>query len=72
MQYKFFVDREWRHDEHQPYVSGEYGVVNTVFLASVPNEMPISTPQPQVASGSSMDVDNVAIRPTVRVGLMPI
>ncbi|XP_028781449.1 sucrose nonfermenting 4-like protein isoform X1 [Neltuma alba] len=58
-QYKFLVDREWRHDEHQPYVSGEHGVVNTVFLAN-PNEMPISTPQ--VASGSGMDVDNEAIR----------
>lgn len=31
-QYKFNVDGEWRHDEHQDFVSGSYGVVNTVFL----------------------------------------
>lgn len=32
-QYKFNVDGEWRHDEQQPFVSGSYGVVNTVLLA---------------------------------------
>ncbi|KAF5958386.1 hypothetical protein HYC85_005611 [Camellia sinensis] len=35
--YKFFVDGEWRHDEHQPFVSGNYGVVNSVFLAREPD-----------------------------------
>ncbi|CAI9284786.1 unnamed protein product [Lactuca saligna] len=25
-QYKFIVDGEWRHDEHQPFVTGNYGV----------------------------------------------
>lgn len=34
MQYKFFVDGEWRHDEHQPYATSEYGIVNTIFLAT--------------------------------------
>ncbi|KAI7991353.1 ATPase family AAA domain-containing protein 1-A [Camellia lanceoleosa] len=56
-QYKFFVDGEWRHDEHQPFVSGNYGVVNTVFLAREPDVIPaiytLETP-----GRSSMDVDN--------------
>ncbi|KAI4345444.1 hypothetical protein L6164_012568 [Bauhinia variegata] len=64
-QYKFFVDGEWRHDEHQPYVPGEYGIVNTVFLATDPNYMPILTPE--IASGSNMDVDNEAFRRLVRL-----
>ncbi|XP_059447211.1 sucrose nonfermenting 4-like protein isoform X2 [Corylus avellana] len=33
-QYKFYVDGQWRYDESQPYVPGEYGVVNTVLLAT--------------------------------------
>ncbi|TKY54130.1 Sucrose nonfermenting 4 protein [Spatholobus suberectus] len=59
-QYKFFVDGEWRHDEHQPYVSGEYGIVNTVLLATDPNFVPILTPE--MVSGSNMDLDNEAFR----------
>ncbi|KAL2970549.1 hypothetical protein AAZX31_15G146700 [Glycine max] len=59
-QYKFFVDGEWRHDEHQPYVPGDYGIVNTVFLATDPNYIPVLPPD--VASGNSMDVDNDAFR----------
>ncbi|CAL5408278.1 unnamed protein product [Camellia sinensis] len=44
--YKFFVDGEWRHDEHQPFVSGNYGVVNSVFLAREPDVIPaIYTPE---------------------------
>ncbi|KAF5937693.1 hypothetical protein HYC85_025199 [Camellia sinensis] len=44
--YKFFVDGEWRHDEHQPFVSGNYGVVNSVFLAREPDVIPASyTPE---------------------------
>ena len=65
MQYKFFVDGEWRHDEHQPHVPGEYGMVNTVFLATDPNYLPVLTPE--VASGNNMDVDNEAFRRVVRV-----
>jgi len=41
LQYKFNVDGEWRYDEHQPYVSGNYGVVNTVFLAREPDVVPV-------------------------------
>jgi hypothetical protein len=65
MQYKFFVDGEWRHDEHQPYISGEYGIVNTVLLATDPNFVPVLPPD--IVSGSNMDVDNEAFRRVVRV-----
>ncbi|KAL2339062.1 hypothetical protein Fmac_013508 [Flemingia macrophylla] len=63
-QYKFFVDGEWRHDERQPYVSGEYGIVNTVLLATDPNFVPGLTPD---MIGSNMDVDNEAFRRMVRM-----
>lgn len=56
-QYKFIVDGEWRHDEHQPFVSGNYGTVNTVLLARESDYIPAIS-SPQVPSGSSMDVDN--------------
>lgn len=65
MQYKFFVDGEWRHDEHQPYISGEYGIVNTVLLATEPNFVPVLPPD--IVAGSNMDVDNEAFRRVVRV-----
>ncbi|KAL3012010.1 hypothetical protein AAZX31_07G231500 [Glycine max] len=64
-QYKFFVDGEWRHDDHQPCVSGEYGIVNTVLLATDPNIVPVLTPE--IVSGSNMDVDNEAFRCMVRL-----
>jgi len=64
MQYKFFVDGEWRHDEHQAYVPGEYGMVNTAFLPTDSNYMPVLNPD---APGNSMDVDNEAFRRVVRV-----
>lgn len=65
MQYKFFVDGEWRHDEHQPYISGEYGIVNTVLLATDPNFIPVLPPD--IVSGSNMDVDSETFRRVVRV-----
>ncbi|CAK9146446.1 unnamed protein product [Ilex paraguariensis] len=54
-QFKFFVDGEWRHDENQPFVSGNYGVVNTIFLE--PDMIPafFSSDMP---GRSNMDVDN--------------
>ncbi|KAK7292295.1 hypothetical protein RIF29_08073 [Crotalaria pallida] len=64
-QYKFFVDGEWQHDEHQPYISGEYGIVNTVLLATDPNFTPILPPN--ISSGSNMDVDNEAFQRVVRL-----
>lgn len=66
MQYKFFVDGEWKHDEHQPYQSGEYGVVNTMLLATDPNFLPGNV-SPGISSGTNMDVDNEAFRRLVRV-----
>lgn len=65
MQYKFFVDGEWRHDEHQPYISGEYGIVNTVLLPTDPNFIPVLPPD--IVSGSNMDVDSETFRRVVRV-----
>lgn len=66
MQYKFFVDGEWRHDEHQPCVPGDYGIVNTVLLATDPNYIPVITTD--AASENNMDVDNEAFRRMVRYG----
>lgn len=66
MQYKFFVDGEWRHDEQQTCISGEYGVVNTVLLATEPSyAAPLANPE--MAPGSSMDVDNDTFRRLVRI-----
>jgi len=65
MQYKFFVDGEWWHDEHQPYVHGQYGIVNTVLLVTDPNYIPVITSD--IASGNNMDVDNETFRRMVRV-----
>ncbi|CAN1161439.1 Sucrose nonfermenting 4-like protein [Linum perenne] len=60
-QYKFIVDGEWRHDEHQPFESGSFGVVNTVFLPREPDVVPAS-----FSSGgpgrSNMDLDDVFVR----------
>jgi hypothetical protein len=65
LQYKFFVDGEWRHDEHHPYVHGQYGIVNTVLLATDPNYIPFITSD--IASGNNMDVDNDTFRRVVTV-----
>ncbi|CAH1427596.1 unnamed protein product [Lactuca virosa] len=65
-QYKFIVDGEWRHDEHQPFVTGNYGVVNTILLAREPDFTP-SVLTPHTTSGSSMDVDNEVFQRVVRV-----
>lgn len=58
MQYKFFVDGEWRHDERQPSVTGNYGVVNTVVITREPDPIaPIPNPDTPTC-GVNMDVDN--------------
>ncbi|KAK9161506.1 hypothetical protein Syun_007847 [Stephania yunnanensis] len=56
--YKFFVDGEWRHDESQPFVSGNYGIVNTVLLAREPDPVPAILSLEMCGSRSNMDVDN--------------
>ncbi|KAL8171724.1 hypothetical protein V2J09_023528 [Rumex salicifolius] len=55
-QYKFNVDGEWRHDELQPFVSGSYGVVNTLFLAREADM--IAAINPEAPGRSNMDVDD--------------
>lgn len=64
-QYKFYVDGEWRHDEHQNFVNGNYGIVNTLLLSREHNPFPsILSPE---ASGTrtNMDVDNEAFQRVV-------
>ncbi|KAK6117360.1 hypothetical protein DH2020_048878 [Rehmannia glutinosa] len=63
-QYKFVVDGEWRHDEHQPFISSNIGTVNTVLLTRESDYRPaVPSPQmPLVGPGSSMDVDNEAFQ----------
>ncbi|KAI4372483.1 hypothetical protein MLD38_010706 [Melastoma candidum] len=58
-QYKFCVDGDWRHDEHQPFATSEYGIVNTIFLAAAaePNMVP-GSPSPQLPAIPTMDLDN--------------
>ncbi|KAI3756109.1 hypothetical protein L1987_55925 [Smallanthus sonchifolius] len=65
-QYKFIVDGEWRHDEHQPFVTGNYGIVNTVLLTRELDYNP-AVLSPHMTSGSSMDVDNETFQRVVRV-----
>ncbi|KAG6528621.1 hypothetical protein ZIOFF_010800 [Zingiber officinale] len=57
-QYKFYVDGEWRHDEHQPFVTGNYGLVNTIYILPEANPLAAlpSPGTPNVRMG--MDVDN--------------
>ncbi|KAJ4956135.1 hypothetical protein NE237_012918 [Protea cynaroides] len=57
-QYKFYVDGEWRHDENQPFVTGNYGTVNTVLLTSEPDPNPAIFCLETPGSRSNMDVDN--------------
>lgn len=55
-QYKFFVDGEWQHDEHQPFVRGNYGIVNTIFLTRDPDNH-LTSLGPETLGRSNMDVD---------------
>ncbi|XP_047311609.1 sucrose nonfermenting 4-like protein isoform X2 [Impatiens glandulifera] len=65
-EYKFYVDGEWRYDERQPFVNGNYGTVNTVLLAKE-SDYVTANPTLPMSSGSSMDVDNEAFQRLVRV-----
>ncbi|KAL6503415.1 AMP-activated serine/threonine-protein kinase regulatory subunit [Orobanche gracilis] len=68
-QYKFVVDGEWRHDEHQPFISSNIGTVNTILLVREADCVPpmLSPQMPPPVPGSSMDVDNEAFQRMVRV-----
>ncbi|CAL4928495.1 unnamed protein product [Urochloa decumbens] len=57
-QYKFFVDGEWRHDEHQPTISGEYGIVNTLYLTREFNQINSVLSPSTPGNRMNMDVDN--------------
>ncbi|XP_059632710.1 sucrose nonfermenting 4-like protein [Cornus florida] len=65
-QYKFIVDGEWKHDEHQPFVRGNYGTVNTILLARESEYVP-EILSARMSAGSNMDVDNEAFKRLVRV-----
>ncbi|KAH9689305.1 Sucrose nonfermenting 4-like protein [Citrus sinensis] len=62
-QYKFYVDGEWRHDENQPHVSGNYGVVNCVYIAVPQPDMVPNTISPETSG--NMEVDDVVMRPVL-------
>ncbi|CAJ1976132.1 unnamed protein product [Sphenostylis stenocarpa] len=57
-QYKFNVDGEWRHDEHQPFVCGDCGIVNTFYLVRQPVILP-PTLSAETPGRSHMEVDIV-------------
>ncbi|XP_073113917.1 sucrose nonfermenting 4-like protein [Elaeis guineensis] len=56
-QYKFCVDGEWRHDEQQPFVVGNYGTVNTLLLAWELDPRPAVSSPEAPDSRRNMDVD---------------
>ncbi|XP_010931609.1 sucrose nonfermenting 4-like protein isoform X2 [Elaeis guineensis] len=56
-QYKFYVDGEWRHDEQQPFVTGNYGIVNTLFLTREPDPIPAILSPGTPGNRRNMDVD---------------
>ncbi|XP_020114101.1 sucrose nonfermenting 4-like protein [Ananas comosus] len=60
-QYKFFVDGEWRHDERQPFVTGEYGIVNTLYLTGDVDPMPSLLSPHTPRNRTTMDVDNDSV-----------
>ncbi|KDP40000.1 hypothetical protein JCGZ_01998 [Jatropha curcas] len=62
-QYKFLVDGEWRHDERQPCLTSEYGVVNTVLFTGESNFNPVIGPEVPLG----MELDNETFRRVVHV-----
>ncbi|KAG1365200.1 putative Sucrose nonfermenting 4-like protein [Cocos nucifera] len=56
-QYKFYVDGEWRHDEQQPFMRGNHGIVNTLFLTREPDPMPAILSPGTPGNRMNMDVD---------------
>ncbi|XP_020240983.1 sucrose nonfermenting 4-like protein [Asparagus officinalis] len=57
-QYKFYVDGEWRHDERQPHVTGNYGIVNTLLLTRELDPVPPSLGTDTHENRMNMDVEN--------------
>lgn len=60
MQYKFYVDGEWRHDEHQPYMTSEFGIVNTTFLTPERNSIS-AVPGPMLPPFMEVDYNEAAV-----------
>ncbi|KAJ1387429.1 Immunoglobulin-like fold [Sesbania bispinosa] len=56
-QYLFNVDGQWRHDEQQPFVSGNYGTMNTLYVLKQPDILPTIL-RAETAGRSDMEVDN--------------
>ncbi|KAF4369690.1 hypothetical protein F8388_015777 [Cannabis sativa] len=54
-QYKFNVDGEWRHDENENFINGNYGIVNTILVSTESNMALTGVPS---EPPGSMDVDN--------------
>ncbi|KAI4303195.1 hypothetical protein MLD38_038855 [Melastoma candidum] len=71
-QYKFFVDGNWRHDEHQPYAASEYGIVNTIFLASAESNIVPGSPGSQLPPVRNMDLDHEGTTQFVERGDRPV
>ncbi|KAL9261907.1 Sucrose nonfermenting 4-like protein [Drosera capensis] len=68
-QFKFNVDGEWRHDERQNFVSGTFGIVNTVFLARDSDVVP-EIFAPETPGRSNMDVDDSFMRMGISDGVL--
>uniref|UniRef100_A0A0E0GWX7 CBS domain-containing protein n=1 Tax=Oryza nivara TaxID=4536 RepID=A0A0E0GWX7_ORYNI len=64
-QYKFCVDGEWRHDERQPTITGDYGVVNTLCLTRDFDQINTILSPSTPGSRMNMDVDNDNFQRTV-------
>ncbi|KAL7123846.1 hypothetical protein ABFS83_14G009900 [Erythranthe nasuta] len=67
-QFKFVVDGEWRHDEHQPFISSNIGIVNTILLTRESDfPTPILNPQMLTSGPGNMDVDNETFQRVVKL-----
>ncbi|CAI0626832.1 unnamed protein product [Linum tenue] len=61
--YKFYVDGEWRYDEHQSWVTSEYGLVNTLLFPMDANCNPTMGSELH----ANMELDNEHFRRVVHV-----
>jgi len=59
VQYKFNVDGEWRHDEHQPFVYGNFGIVNFYLVRQPVILPPILSAETTGRSHMEVDTDVV-------------
>lgn len=62
MQYMFFVDGAWRHDEQQPHMMSTYGIVNTLILDQEANPVHTLLSSELPGNRMSMDVDHENFR----------